>query len=172
VRAVSLASYDIDQAIIRIMQQMDANYIGMPADQKFKTTIIPAEREKEIKGMVSPPDEFKGCGGFVRTYSAVCDYLGVPLQEDICWDLDNLYYLNEVCVTHLSCDLQNSNLKFFPGNRLTCPNSYKRRDIPMTNLKHWWWPFNTILGSTHCSSTDKSSVLKVRIGLLCAANQN
>ena len=42
------------------------------------------------------------CGGFVNTYESVCDFYSVPIQSDICWDIDNLFYVNEVMEFSLS----------------------------------------------------------------------
>ncbi|XP_071973889.1 capping protein, Arp2/3 and myosin-I linker protein 3-like isoform X2 [Engystomops pustulosus] len=35
------------------------------------------------------------CGGFSETYAALCDYNGFILQEEIQWDVDNIYHRNE-----------------------------------------------------------------------------
>ncbi|XP_042293705.1 capping protein, Arp2/3 and myosin-I linker protein 2 [Sceloporus undulatus] len=32
------------------------------------------------------------CGGFSETYAALCDYSGLPFQEEIQWDVDNIYH--------------------------------------------------------------------------------
>lgn len=41
-------------------------------------------------------DVNQGCGGFVQTYRTVCDYYNVPPQENVVWDLENLFYNNDV----------------------------------------------------------------------------
>ncbi|KAM6430273.1 capping protein, Arp2/3 and myosin-I linker protein 2 isoform 1-T1 [Liasis olivaceus] len=33
------------------------------------------------------------CGGFSETYAALCDYSGLSFQEEIQWDLDNVYHV-------------------------------------------------------------------------------
>jgi hypothetical protein len=38
----------------------------------------------------------KNCGGFSGTYQALCDYYGIPVRADICWDMDNLLPANHV----------------------------------------------------------------------------
>ncbi|XP_069860875.1 capping protein, Arp2/3 and myosin-I linker protein 2 isoform X1 [Dipodomys merriami] len=32
------------------------------------------------------------CGGFLKTYEALCDYNGFPFQEEIQWDIDTIYH--------------------------------------------------------------------------------
>ena len=32
----------------------------------------------------------------MRTYSCICDYLGVPVLEDMCWDIDIIYPLSNI----------------------------------------------------------------------------
>ncbi|XP_062997504.1 capping protein, Arp2/3 and myosin-I linker protein 2 [Elgaria multicarinata webbii] len=36
------------------------------------------------------------CGGFSEMYGALCDYTGLPFQEEIQWDVDNIYH-NQEC---------------------------------------------------------------------------
>ncbi|XP_040266103.1 capping protein, Arp2/3 and myosin-I linker protein 3-like isoform X1 [Bufo bufo] len=35
------------------------------------------------------------CGGFSETYAALCDYNGFTVQEEIQWDIDNIYHSQE-----------------------------------------------------------------------------
>lgn len=30
-------------------------------------------------------------GGFVGAYTSLCDYLGVPKRDEICWDMENTF---------------------------------------------------------------------------------
>jgi hypothetical protein len=41
------------------------------------------------------------CGGFVKTYEAICDYHGVSPKKEICWDIDNLHHFNDVATFNL-----------------------------------------------------------------------
>ncbi|XP_029289434.1 capping protein, Arp2/3 and myosin-I linker protein 2 isoform X2 [Cottoperca gobio] len=34
------------------------------------------------------------CGGFSDTYAALCDFNKMPFREEIQWDVDNIYYIN------------------------------------------------------------------------------
>ncbi|XP_070687396.1 capping protein, Arp2/3 and myosin-I linker protein 2 [Pempheris klunzingeri] len=34
------------------------------------------------------------CGGFSDTYAALCDFNDMPFREEIQWDVDNIYYIN------------------------------------------------------------------------------
>jgi len=36
------------------------------------------------------------CGGFVRTYRSLSNLWNVPVCEDVCWDVDNLFELNNI----------------------------------------------------------------------------
>jgi hypothetical protein len=38
----------------------------------------------------------------VNTYECVCDFFSVPVQSDVCWDIDNLYFVNEVTEFNLT----------------------------------------------------------------------
>mmetsp|Transcript_19923 Transcript_19923/g.27846 ORF Transcript_19923/g.27846 Transcript_19923/m.27846 type:complete len:999 (+) Transcript_19923:84-3080(+) len=42
------------------------------------------------------------CGGFVRTYRCLSNFYNVPLCADICWDIDNLFELNETTELNLN----------------------------------------------------------------------
>ncbi|XP_054856237.1 capping protein, Arp2/3 and myosin-I linker protein 2-like [Eublepharis macularius] len=35
------------------------------------------------------------CGGFSEMYAVLCDYSGLPLREEIQWDVDNIYHKQE-----------------------------------------------------------------------------
>ncbi|KAL7978876.1 hypothetical protein Chor_013365 [Crotalus horridus] len=48
-----------------------------------------------IQGMTDSLEEAwkeSPCGGFSETYAALCDYSGLSAQEEIQWDVDNIYY--------------------------------------------------------------------------------
>jgi len=36
------------------------------------------------------------CGGFSRTYASLCTYHGLPVRDDIVWDMDNIVFANAV----------------------------------------------------------------------------
>ncbi|PRP81198.1 leucine-rich repeat-containing protein [Planoprotostelium fungivorum] len=46
----------------------------------------------KTKPQASAKAEDDHCGGFVSSYTANCDFLKVPVCQDICWDIDNLYH--------------------------------------------------------------------------------
>lgn len=35
------------------------------------------------------------CGGYVRTYKCVSGFMNASICDDICWDVDNLFELND-----------------------------------------------------------------------------
>lgn len=38
----------------------------------------------------------QACGGYINSYQAICDLLGIPVCQDISWDINNLYVMNDV----------------------------------------------------------------------------
>ncbi|EGC33420.1 hypothetical protein DICPUDRAFT_98559 [Dictyostelium purpureum] len=74
-----------DEIIHQIRTVFSQQFLGYPEDVSFKLTDIqPQSRLKEL----SPKD--LPCGGFVETYSSLCDYWGIPIRGDICWDISNI----------------------------------------------------------------------------------
>lgn len=102
VRSVSYYSWDIDIILRMLITQYELNFIGTPQEAKFKLTITPKTREFEIRSTTTAIDTLKGCGGFVRTYATYCDKDGIPVNEEIAWDLDNLFYNNDVKIFNLN----------------------------------------------------------------------
>jgi hypothetical protein len=63
------------------------------------------------------------CGGFVRTYKAICDYLNLPPRQDICWDVDNILHFGAIRDFNL-VDYFYSKVRIFIqklGRRNSCP---------------------------------------------------
>ena len=68
------------------------------------------------------------CGGFVRTYKCLSNFVGTPLCGDIIWDINNLY--------------ESTNYKEFNFSDFNPPSPAQARVIFET-LKHNVW-FNTL----------------------------
>jgi hypothetical protein len=145
VRPFSYCSWDIDIIVRQILAQADVNFVGMPQDQRFKTTIGPADRDAQIRASLPVPDTTTGCGGFVRTYQTVCDYFGIAVQEDITWDLDNLYYNN---------DIKSFNLSEFVRKDRNPADDFKAL---MYSLRYNTW-FNSLICDGQKLGADGSSV--------------
>jgi hypothetical protein len=41
-------------------------------------------------------------GGFVNTYTAICDYYGHPPRDEICWDMEHTYSTKNIKTFDLS----------------------------------------------------------------------
>ena len=73
------------------------NFSHFPQETMFRVTAVPpavvppALDDASLYYQSETP-----CGGFVRTYRALCDYYGVPPNETLCWDIDALYAGNRV----------------------------------------------------------------------------
>lgn len=102
IRSVSYTSWDIDIILRQIIAQYELNFVGTPPEAKYRANIIPKIRDAEIRSSIATFDPYKGCAGYVRTYATYCDYLGIPVTEEIAWDLDNLFYNNDVKTFNLS----------------------------------------------------------------------
>eukprot|EP01133_Synstelium_polycarpum_P015678 gene15678-18632_t len=59
-------------------------FFGAPDEAKFKLDVKPSSRLSDI------PSKDLPCGGFVETYSSLCDYFNIPIRGDICWDMANI----------------------------------------------------------------------------------
>jgi Ran GTPase-activating protein (RanGAP) involved in mRNA processing and transport len=99
---ISYATFDVDFLIQYICQQYQNLFFGMPKDLKFKLIVGPESRKQQIQNGIAPPDTDSGCGGFVRTYRTLCDYYNIPCQENVAWDLENLFFNNDIKVFNLS----------------------------------------------------------------------
>ena len=74
-----------------------SNFSHFPQDTMFRVT---AEPPAVVPASLDDASLFyqneTPCGGFVRTYHALCDYYGVPPNDMLCWDIDSLYAGNRV----------------------------------------------------------------------------
>eukprot|EP01116_Phalansterium_solitarium_P004867 TRINITY_DN1604_c1_g3_i1.p1 TRINITY_DN1604_c1_g3~~TRINITY_DN1604_c1_g3_i1.p1 ORF type:complete len:955 (-),score=337.75 TRINITY_DN1604_c1_g3_i1:456-3320(-) len=57
----------------------------MPERLRFKCDVVPPSRLQELPPVTTP------LGGYVATYTALCDYLQAEVREDIIWDMENLF---------------------------------------------------------------------------------
>eukprot|EP01122_Echinamoeba_exundans_P012442 TRINITY_DN5195_c0_g2_i1.p1 TRINITY_DN5195_c0_g2~~TRINITY_DN5195_c0_g2_i1.p1 ORF type:complete len:1181 (-),score=330.57 TRINITY_DN5195_c0_g2_i1:92-3634(-) len=146
IRSISYYSWDIDIILRLLLTQYELNFIGTPSEAKFKINIQPKTREFEIRSTTTAIDNQKGCGGFVRTYAAYCDKDGVSVTEEIAWDLDNLFYNNDVKVFNL--------------------NEFLKKDRPsdlqplMKSLQHNTW-FTDLIFDSQKLGSDVSLVASV-----------
>eukprot|EP00029_Vermamoeba_vermiformis_P011290 TRINITY_DN616_c0_g3_i1.p1 TRINITY_DN616_c0_g3~~TRINITY_DN616_c0_g3_i1.p1 ORF type:complete len:1196 (-),score=549.69 TRINITY_DN616_c0_g3_i1:108-3239(-) len=152
----SFAAFDIDFFVQAVCQSYQSNFVGMPRDLKFKLEIEPEARKQQILNGIAIPDVNQGCGGFVQTYRTVCDYYSVPPQENVVWDLENLFYNNDVKSFNLSEFIQKDKY----------PNPEYQTLI--TSLAHNLW-FNALIIDGQKLGTDGiamlANVLKTNQGL-------
>ncbi|KAN0050285.1 hypothetical protein ACTA71_003402 [Dictyostelium dimigraforme] len=79
-----LVTNKTDEIINQIRVTFNHQFYGYPEEATFKCTDIKESRLTEIEQKDLP------CGGFVETYQSICDQLGVPPRDDICWDMTNI----------------------------------------------------------------------------------
>uniref|UniRef100_A0A6B2KY22 CARMIL pleckstrin homology domain-containing protein n=2 Tax=Arcella intermedia TaxID=1963864 RepID=A0A6B2KY22_9EUKA len=93
---ICYASCDIDVIVDWVRKQWEYNFIGMPPEEAFKFIIEPTQRKEIMAQRFRVEDKDAGCGGLVRTYISVCDWMMAPIQEDLIWDLENYFYTNSL----------------------------------------------------------------------------
>eukprot|EP01132_Coremiostelium_polycephalum_P009748 gene9748-11973_t len=80
-----------DDIINQIRTIYNQTFLGYPEDLGIKCTDVkPQSRLVEITPKDLP------CGGFVETYSSLCDYYNIPLRGDICWDMANIVSIRNI----------------------------------------------------------------------------
>jgi hypothetical protein len=77
------------------------------------------------------------CGGYVKSYEAMCSYYGIEPRFEICWDIDNLYHFNDITEFRLS-DFKNCsylNKSIFTYSKTLIPRSKSNvRSITVQSL--------------------------------------
>ncbi|KAJ8271887.1 hypothetical protein COCON_G00107460 [Conger conger] len=59
---------------------------------------IPPELQDRLRGLTTSVEESLNgtqgpCGGFSETYAALCDFNDFPCREELKWDVDNIYHI-------------------------------------------------------------------------------
>ncbi|GAM21013.1 hypothetical protein SAMD00019534_041880 [Acytostelium subglobosum LB1] len=79
-----LISPKADDIVNALRTTFFQTFPGCPDDARFRIEVKPTSRLAEL------PTKDVPCGGFVETYSSLCNYFGIPVREDICWDMANI----------------------------------------------------------------------------------
>jgi len=82
-----------DDIITSIRHAYEYNFYEMPENLRFKVNVHPASRLAIISKATQTDSNG---GGFVGTYRSLCDYYNLTPNEEICWDIDNLYENNRM----------------------------------------------------------------------------
>ncbi|XP_060537567.1 capping protein, Arp2/3 and myosin-I linker protein 2 [Pantherophis guttatus] len=88
-----LSSDDLEQAVSHMITSLKKVFPGSsPGDllQNASPSLL-----ARIQGTTDSLEEAwkeSPCGGFSETYAALCDYSGLSVQEEIQWDVDNIYH--------------------------------------------------------------------------------
>nr|XP_046250721.1 capping protein, Arp2/3 and myosin-I linker protein 2 isoform X2 [Scatophagus argus] len=115
--------------------------------------MIPANLEQRLLTQTAVIEEQLNsqpgsCGGFSDTYAALCDFNEMPFREEIQWDIDNIYYINNWrqfnlqdfshldsrCSTVQCCFIQSYHtyyLNSFPFFVIVSPFSFPLRDLAL-----------------------------------------
>lgn len=72
-----------DDCLSAIFTEYKTHFAGLPQPY-FQVDVEPESRADTTS------DRTLICGGYVETYRALCKYHGIPVREDICWDLEHL----------------------------------------------------------------------------------
>ncbi|CDQ68181.1 unnamed protein product [Oncorhynchus mykiss] len=59
----------------------------IPPDLQERLWNLATRVEEHLTGTLGP------CGGFSETYAALCDFNELPCREEVQWDVDNIYYV-------------------------------------------------------------------------------
>ncbi|XP_077787821.1 capping protein, Arp2/3 and myosin-I linker protein 2 isoform X2 [Podarcis muralis] len=89
---------DLEHMVIHIVTSLKKIFpISSPGNLLQNASPILVDRIKAITDSLEELlKENQGpCGGFSETYAALCDYIGLPFQEEIQWDVDNIYHSQE-----------------------------------------------------------------------------
>eukprot|EP01132_Coremiostelium_polycephalum_P006588 gene6588-8155_t len=70
------------------------------AIQKMYSLNFPGMQQQSSQSISQK--ELGPCGGFSRSYRCVSDFYGIPVRDDICWEIDNLYETNQIKELNLS----------------------------------------------------------------------
>ncbi|GAM24434.1 hypothetical protein SAMD00019534_076090 [Acytostelium subglobosum LB1] len=73
-----------DDIINALRLTYSLTFAGCPDDSCFKLDVKPPSRLTDV------PTKDLPCGGFVETYSSLCNYFNIPTRDDICWDMANI----------------------------------------------------------------------------------
>jgi len=106
---------DPEELVACVKRAFISNFSHFPREIMFKVTatppaVVPPEEDWDMFR-----EEHSACGGFVKTYKALCDFYGAPVADDLCWDLKNLYTNNHVFdFKHLFSD-EAADVEFVPA---------------------------------------------------------
>jgi len=87
---------DPEEVVACIKRAFISNFSHFPREIMFRVTATPPATIPPEEDLGMFREEHSACGGFVRTYKALCDFYGAPVSDVICWDLKNLYADNHV----------------------------------------------------------------------------
>lgn len=95
---LQINSNQTNEIINCVRDAVELAFPGVPQNLKYKMDVSPSSRVKELASRDQP------LGGFISTYKAMCDFYGVEVREDFCWDMENLF---------VSGNIKDFNLKEF-----------------------------------------------------------
>jgi len=82
---------DVDVIIDSIRRAFEFTFHSMPASLKPRVHVTPESRVSFVPSTTDDP-----CDGIVATYRSLCDYHDVKPNEEVAWDLENLYFNSRV----------------------------------------------------------------------------
>ncbi|XP_063169171.1 capping protein, Arp2/3 and myosin-I linker protein 2 [Candoia aspera] len=85
---------DLEHAVIHMLTSLKKVFPGSSPGDLLKNA--PPSLLARIQDIIDSLEEAwkeSPCGGFSETYAALCDYSGLSFQEEIQWDVDNVYHV-------------------------------------------------------------------------------
>ncbi|KAI8790988.1 leucine-rich repeat-containing protein 16A, partial [Biomphalaria glabrata] len=85
---------DMDHIILHIGISLKHTFPSYPLERLIlKLEVQPSERLKPMHDMMRTIEmkESGSCGGFTSMYQCMCDFHGLPLRDEVVWDIDTIY---------------------------------------------------------------------------------
>ncbi|KAK9392772.1 Leucine-rich repeat-containing protein 16C isoform A [Crotalus adamanteus] len=87
------SSDDLEQAVSHMITSLKKVFPGSsPGDLLQNASPSLLSRIQGVTDSLEEAWKESPCGGFSETYAALCDYSGLSAQEEIQWDVDNIYH--------------------------------------------------------------------------------
>eukprot|EP01129_Flabellula_baltica_P007009 TRINITY_DN2680_c0_g2_i1.p1 TRINITY_DN2680_c0_g2~~TRINITY_DN2680_c0_g2_i1.p1 ORF type:complete len:906 (-),score=151.36 TRINITY_DN2680_c0_g2_i1:751-3468(-) len=124
---VTAETNDIDDIIHWIYSSLSASSFTT----LFPLAIQPEERAKLIFGSTDDEIPLSSCNGLLNTYISICDFMGLSVNSDLIWDIEQLYHPKMVKVLDLSEIMQ--------------PEKYPQDVIPLLQSMRYTSWFNKVI---------------------------
>ncbi|XP_039266221.2 F-actin-uncapping protein LRRC16A-like isoform X2 [Styela clava] len=152
---------DADHIIGRVALSLRTIFPGVSLSKIMKASLEPLSRQKVIQGMLNQADmhESGPCGNFSVMYECMCNFTGLPVREEVGWDVDTIY-LSQNCKELNFKDFDLPDQKDFIPIILVLMYNRWFEGLVIKNIKLISDVFDTILKVVRRSSVLKQLVLE------------